>query len=178
MAVLTSTGITFSDSTSLNSKYGIIPQSSSMLFYLASAPTGWTQVTTHNDKTLRVVSTTGAGSGGTIAFSSAFPSVVTPVSATVPVTISGLAGGATTLDSTMIPAHAHPVNAGGNTTVVPYTSTTQTATTGVSPGTTTGNTGGGLSHTHPATYTSASGPFSTTIDLRVQYVDMIICTFS
>jgi len=179
MAVLTSTGITFSDSTSLNSKYGIIPQSSSMLFYLASAPTGWTQVTTHNDKALRVVSATGAGSGGSIAFSSAFPSVATPVSATVPVTITGLAGGATTLDINMIPSHAHPANAGGNALYAPGAGTPSSpGTAAVAPGTTTGNAGNGGSHSHPASYTSASGPFSTTIDLRVQYVDMIICTFS
>ena len=180
MAVLTSTGITFNDSTVLNSKYGIIPQSKNLTFYQASAPTGWTQVTTHNDKALRVVSGTGAGSGGTIAFSSAFPSVATPVSATVPVTITGLAGGPTTLDATMIPAHAHPVNAGGSFYVAatPGPTPAFTGSLTVAPGTTTGPTGGGLGHAHPATYTSASGPFSTTIDLRVQFVDMIICTLS
>jgi len=36
-----------------------------MSFFQASAPTGWTQVTTHNDAMLRVVSGTGGGSGGT-----------------------------------------------------------------------------------------------------------------
>lgn len=40
-----------------------------MLFYQAAAPTGWTQVTTHNDKALRVVSGAGGGSGGTNPFS-------------------------------------------------------------------------------------------------------------
>lgn len=39
-----------------------------LVFYQAAAPTGWTQVTTHNDKALRVVSGTGGGSGGTVGF--------------------------------------------------------------------------------------------------------------
>lgn len=38
-------------------------------FFQASAPAGWTQDTTHNDKALRVVSSTGGGNGGTTAFS-------------------------------------------------------------------------------------------------------------
>ena len=43
-----------------------------LVFYQASAPTGWTKITTHNDKARRVVSGTGGGSGGSTAFSSAF----------------------------------------------------------------------------------------------------------
>ena len=43
-----------------------------MVFHQAAAPTGWTKVTTHNDKALRVVSGNGGGSGGSTAFSSAF----------------------------------------------------------------------------------------------------------
>ena len=43
-----------------------------MVFHQAAAPTGWTKVTTHNDKALRVVSGNGGGSGGTTAFSTAF----------------------------------------------------------------------------------------------------------
>ena len=171
-AVITSTGITFGDagSTVLNSKYGIIAQTNALTFFMTSAPTGWAQVTTHNDKALRVVSGTGAGSGGTTAFSSAFASK--SISGSVPVTITGLAGGATTLDSTMIPAHAHPANAGGGVTL------RAGGVTKITPGSSTGNTGGGLSHSHPITYTSASGPVSTSVNLTVNYVDIIICSFS
>ena len=162
MAVLTSTGITFSDSSALNSKYGIIPQSTAVVFFAASAPTGWTQVTTHNDKALRVVSATGAGSGGTSPFTTVFPAtVLTSISATV---------GDTTLDINMIPSHAHPVNAGGNA-LRPGAAGTPSSpgSLAVSPGTTTGNNGNGGSHTHPV---------SGTVNLRVQYVDVIICTFN
>ena len=62
-ATLTANGVTFGDSTQLNSKYGIIPQSKSSVFYQASAPTGWAKSTAHNNKALRVVSGTGGGSG-------------------------------------------------------------------------------------------------------------------
>lgn len=47
-----------------------IPSGTVMAFWQAAAPTGWTQVTTQNDKLLRVVSGTGGVSGGTNSFSS------------------------------------------------------------------------------------------------------------
>jgi hypothetical protein len=48
---------------------GSVPSGAVMLFYQASAPLGWTQVTTQNDKALRVVSGSGGVSGGTNPFS-------------------------------------------------------------------------------------------------------------
>lgn len=51
-----------------------IPSGSTCVFVQTSAPTGWTKLTTHNDKSLRVVNGT-AGSGGTVAFSSVFGSI-------------------------------------------------------------------------------------------------------
>ncbi len=44
--------------------------STKILFYQAAVPTGWTKITTQNDKFLRVVSSTGGGSGGSKAPSS------------------------------------------------------------------------------------------------------------
>lgn len=41
------------------------PSGTVMPFFQASAPTGWTQVVTHNDVMLRVVNTAGGGNGGT-----------------------------------------------------------------------------------------------------------------
>lgn len=174
-AVLTSTGVIFGDSTSLNSKYGIIPQTSSLTFYQSSAPTGWAQVTTHNDKTLRVVSGTGAGSGGTNSFSSTFGSK--PVSATVPVSINGLANGATTIDVNTMATHAHPANSGGNVITNSPSPSVGTVTMVASSGNS-GNYGNSGSHSHPITFTSASGPLSTSVDFSVQYIDIIYCTFS
>lgn len=49
----------------------LFPPTTVMVFYQAAAPTGWTQVTTQNDKALRVVSGSGGGTGGSQALSSA-----------------------------------------------------------------------------------------------------------
>ena len=49
----------------------VFPSGTKMLFHQTSAPTGWTKVTTHNNKALRVVSGS-AGSGGSNAFTTAF----------------------------------------------------------------------------------------------------------
>lgn len=57
----------------------LIPPGSKMLFYQASAPAGWTKLTTDNNKTLRVVSGSGGGSGGTNSFTSAFAERSVPV---------------------------------------------------------------------------------------------------
>jgi hypothetical protein len=62
MAELTANGITFSDLTQLNSRRGIFPQSTAWIFYQSSAPIGWTQNTTQNNKALRVVSGSSGGS--------------------------------------------------------------------------------------------------------------------
>jgi len=175
MAVLTSTGITFSNATVLNSKYGIIPQSSSMVFLEASAPTGWVQVTTHDDKTLRVVSGTGAGSGGSFSFSSKFNSP-NPITGTVTVTSYGLAVGDTTLSAPQIPAHSHTVNATGSNGYTGDEGPQGSQTSLV--GGPTGATGGGGSHSHPVSLTSASGPASASFTFNVLYVNMIICTLS
>jgi hypothetical protein len=43
-----------------------------MLFYQSAAPTGWTQLTTQNNKALRVVSGTGGGTGGSNTFTTTF----------------------------------------------------------------------------------------------------------
>ena len=53
-----------------------IPNGTSMLFTQATAPTGWTQDTTYNDRALRITSSTtlGGGVGGSVAFETAFAS--------------------------------------------------------------------------------------------------------
>lgn len=48
----------------LTSSRDIIPSGTVMAFVEISAPSGWTKITTHNDKVLRVVSGTGGGSAG------------------------------------------------------------------------------------------------------------------
>ena len=79
-AILTATGVTFSDSTSLNSKYAVVEQGAAMVFFQAAAPTGWVKENAHNDKALRLVNGTGGGFGfggtsgaGGLTFSQVFP---------------------------------------------------------------------------------------------------------
>ena len=69
---------------------GSVPSGAVMLFYQASAPTGWTQVTSGvSNKALRVVDGTGGGSGGSNSFTSTFENKSISVSG------SGSASGST-----------------------------------------------------------------------------------
>jgi hypothetical protein len=55
----------------------LVPTGTVMLFYQAAAPTGWTKLTTQNDKALRVVSGSGGVAGGTNPFSTVMAQTVT-----------------------------------------------------------------------------------------------------
>lgn len=153
------------------------------LFAQAAAPTGWTQCTTHNNKSLRLVNTAGGGSGGTVAFTTAFASQ-TPAG-----TISGGAVAATTLTTCQIPSHRHSllytttcINAGNlnSSTSSGLLANRFSTSAGYIANASTGSpyvdvTGGGASHTHSFTQPSFSG---TAINLAVQYVDIMIATKS
>lgn len=171
-AKLTVSGISFGDSTVLNSKYGIVPQDSISIFFQASAPTGWSKSTTHNDKTLRVVNGSGGTSGGTTAFSTIFPTSTTPISVTG-IPLSGSTGN-TTLTEAQLPSHTHPN--GGNIGLSPGGGDVGAAGgwTRSSPGTGPGPGSGGGSHSHPF---SGTASFSSSFDLRLQYIDVIVCQF-
>jgi hypothetical protein len=162
--VLTSNGTIW---TSASPASGPIPSGTVMLFYQAAAPTGWTQVTTQNNKALRVVSGTGAGTGGSVAFTTAFASQA----------VSGSVGtsGATTLGTGEMPSHTHP--SAYYTAVGGCFSTTGYGNISVGPSgvggtpSPTGSTGGGGSHTH------TGGTFTgTAINLAVQYIDIILAS--
>jgi hypothetical protein len=115
-----------------------------MLFQQATAPNGWTKLTTHNDKALRVVSGT-PGTGGVNTFSATFTSRTTD---------------SHTLAVTEIAGHTHVYNGLGSQ---PSDAPTYSNVTVEAPGATnTGSAGGGGGHTH-------------TYDMRVLYVDVILC---
>lgn len=134
-----------------------------IVFAMAAAPVGWTKSTTHNDKALRVVSGTGAGSGGATGFSSVFG--------------AGKVTGATTLSVAQTPSHNHPGTSA---------STTLSHSIAVSSG------GGFVNSTiteanQGASFLSAStsvsvaaeggsGSHDHTLSLNLAYVDVIICT--
>jgi hypothetical protein len=70
--------ITFNGNTNTasigTSRIVAIPAGSSTVWYQPTAPTGWTKITTHHDKCLRIVNTTGGSSGGITSFTSVFTS--------------------------------------------------------------------------------------------------------
>ena len=147
-----------------------------MIFNQTASPTGWTKVTgSGNDTALRVTTGT-VGTGGSVAFETAFASVTPTIS--TPTATSG-AVASHTLTSGEIPAHSHQLSLfppGSND------STTYLGRPGHSggadgcAGNTCGNTGGGGGHTHSFTQPTISTPTSSAIDLNVSFVDVIIAT--
>lgn len=129
--------------------WAYLPAGTAMVFAQTAAPTGWTKSTTHNNKALRVVSGA-AGSGGSVAFTTAFSATRV---------LSGSTDGHA-LTIAEIPAHTHSqeIMALGVNFASGAGYNTSTGTTG--------SAGGGGAHSH----TLASG----SVNLDVQYVDVII----
>lgn len=163
IGTISSTGITNAAGAILGPS---IPTGTAMLFVQAAAPTGWTRVTTHNDKALRIVSSVGGGSGGGTAFSSVFTNR-TILEANLPSHTHSFS--ATTSSSG---AHQHTYTA-------PNTSSTNTTTGGGGSrlvdaiGTLTDSQG---THTHTVSGTTGSIGSGTAMNFAVQYVDALICT--
>jgi hypothetical protein len=137
--------------------WAYLPTGTAMMFVQTSAPTGWTKSTTHDNKALRVVSGT-AGSGGSVAFTTAFASQA----------VAGTVGN-TTLTTAQIPSHTHISSTSSTGSFAGGAGTAYGATNypGALNGTTS-STGGDGSHTHTFT--------GTAINLAVSYVDVIIAT--
>ena len=156
------------------------PAGTSMLFQQTAAPTGWTKQTTHNNKSLRIVSGS-AGTGGSNTFTAAFNTnqTVSGTTGGTAVTITGSTAGhsltqAELPDVTLATTQKcktedkGPLNrgsssgggAGYETIDVPLGGSGTAHTHGV------GTLAGGA-HTHT---------FSDTFNLDVQYVDVIICS--
>jgi len=176
MAVLNVDGIVFSNGTQIDSRYDIIPQNSVTVFFESSAPTGWTKLTTHDNKALRVVTGTGGGfgSGGTSGSGgSPFTSTFSQVPVTGTVTASGTVGGHT-LSVTELPSHAH--GAGDAIGINPQPGSGVSGRDLNATGPVTSSTGGGQAHSHP--FTGSAVPWSANVNLAVQYIDVIVCRFN
>lgn len=183
-AKLTVNGITFSDTTQLNSKRGIFPQSTAWIFYQSAAPTGWTKSTANDNKALRVVSGSGGVSGGTNSFTSMMTSSYFNYSGSIGVATPT---GNTGLLDTQIPAHTHTMPAGNYSfNAVPANFNPDGSFNSWNGGDVTraggwsrnfpatGSTGSSTGHAHPV---AATAPISVPISLAVQYMDVIVCTF-
>lgn len=156
-------------------------------FAQATAPTGWTKSTTHNDKALRVVSGSGGGAGGTTAFSTVMASR-TPAGS---VNISGGTVGGHAITEAEMATHTHGVYDPGHThtyigrvqtpgsgqygAATPYGTESGLATGAIGTGISIYAEGGNTAHSHP--FTPPSGSFSgSAMDFAIQYVDVILCT--
>ena len=179
---LVNTGVQFPDATiQTTAAASVIPAGTVMLFAQTAAPTGFTKnTTTGNNTALRLVTGT-ASTGGSVAFTTAFASQ-TPSGS---VSVSGSAGN-TTLSTPQIPSHTHTFTTGGFNPIggAGYVSRVNRISRG-SPETSPAqgyhisfpndNTGGGGSHNHPLTISSATFSGSA-INLAVSYVDVIRAT--
>ncbi len=168
------TGISSITDTS-NRKLVALASGVKVLYYEATAPVGWTKVTSHNDKCLRVVSGTGGGSGGTTGFTSVFTSR-TP-SGSVSGSNSGGSVSNTTLSTAQIPNHNHTISA-YNLTNAPYSGGYGGGNSGLLGSYTSTSSGGDGAHNHGFTNPSWSGSFTgSAMNFAVQYIDMILCSF-
>jgi len=92
-----------------------LPVGTKMLFVQTAAPAGWTKDVVHNDKALRIVSGA-AGSGGTVAFTTAFMSkAVTGSNSGTAITLANLPSHTHTQNGTFVSGgesadHTHGVN--------------------------------------------------------------------
>jgi len=190
-----------------------VPSGSVMVFYQASAPTGWTKSTSNNNKALRVVSGSGGGTGGNNSFTSTFENKSISVSgsgtASISISVSGTTG---TIPSKNIghlnvvtdqhasvladlPSHNHQYHApiGSSGGQYGFMDTGNSGSSGQPNVNSKGSNGSHHhaiylhplgSHDHSGATFSGSGSDSDTVsvsssgtvDLRVQYIDVIICS--
>lgn len=132
----------------LTGGWAYLPAGTRCLFQQTAAPTGWTKITTHNNKALRVVSGT-AGDGGSMAFTSAFTSRTVPL----PIHTHGVNDPGHPHTITYEGSGAGSVYAEGNRASPGTARNTSTATTGI---------------------TIANAGTGNTLDFSVAYVDVIL----
>lgn len=158
---------------------GVIPAGTRMLFQQSTAPTGWTKITDHNNKALRVVSGS-ASSGGSMDFTAAFASGRAASSVTVTGTVLG-----SSLSADQLASHQHESPYAATDTRYVQTSNGYVVFPGDSRALgssssgysdrkryRTDSRGGGNPHDHPF----SANAHSHTMDMNVKYVDVIIAS--
>jgi hypothetical protein len=132
-----------------------IPAGTVMPFFQAAAPTGWTKITTHNNKMLRVVSGSGGGSGGIHS-----PILMDKIPSHTHVWTGAVAGDGAHTHTYTAPNYVGPVQGGtGNDAVQnKYDAAVTSSST----------------HTHTVSGTNAVPAGA--INWQPLYIDMIICS--
>lgn len=173
------------------------PSGTTLLFFQADAPIGWTKVTTHDNTALRVVSGTGGGIGGSTAFTSVFTSRTPSGSVSVSGSNSGGSVSNTVLTVDQIPSHSHSITdpghvhsgaaqhpsssgpeqdqSGGPENRTLFNINSGSSSTGI----TINSSGGGQAHNHGFTNPTWSGSASfsgSSMDFAVRYIDLIIAS--
>jgi len=148
------------------------PAGTRMVFCQSSAPSGWTQVTdgAFNDAALRVVTSSGGGTGGSISFSSFFSSSSTYSGK---INLSGGSVGSTTLTVAQLASHGHGFSPGTVTAPVGQYSATRGNQPLGNVGTSVSANGSSQGHSHTFDGAVADGSFTT--NFSVKYVTTIIC---
>jgi hypothetical protein len=172
MAKITTNQLVFGNNTSINSKYDVVAQNVRMVFYASSAPTGWTTENI-NEHAIRVITSTGGSTGGSVNFTDVHS--LNSINVNVPITLTDLSVGDTTLGIPQIPAHGHGLgNSGSGSTRSPSPFVGSSTRRGTSGGTT-GPIGGGGAHSHPISYSSATTGTNISADMRIRYANVLIC---
>ena len=156
------------------------PSGTKMVFYQASAPTGWTQDTTAAlaNTAMSIVTGSGGGTGGATSFYDVFNASTQPVDlGSVTVSVTG-AVGAHTLTTPEIPSHNHTTSTTfgrNNPGPSPASIWRIEAQSNNRIPITINPTGGGGSHTHPFSVSSSSaGGTASTPALNIKYANVII----
>lgn len=157
--------------TGISTGEGFFPSGTTLVFYQAAAPTGWTKLTTQDNKALRVVSGTGGGSGGTNSFTSAFNSNKT---VSISISISGTTGDRS-LTTAQLSTHGHNANGyyGHDLIGSSYSHSLGAGQWNFTNMAAIQQQGLGDPHNHSF---SGSDTDTDTFNLDVQYIDVIICS--
>ena len=176
------------DGSGLTGLGGGFSSGTSMVFYQASAPTGWTKSTSNDNKALRVVSGSGGGTGGSWALSSGDTSSSdgahthsTPAHSHS----HSLSAGAHTLSTSEMPSHTHTEEGYAHSKYNYPPSSGDVISWGVGfSSQNTGSAGSGSSHSHSLSGSISSGGSGTSGSSGAhthtigapQYIDVIVCS--
>jgi hypothetical protein len=156
-----------------------------MVFYQASAPTGWTQDTAAalSDAAFRVTTGSGAGTGGSDTFQTTFAASRNTEQKDLPVSGSTTGTvGSTTLSTPTIASHSHGVTVysqdPGGTAADRINRVQRSQSSFTSPGTNSEGGGGGHSHPFSGSLSSASAPNAQFAmpGMNIKYANVIVAT--